>query len=554
VYHSWGIEPELQPPTPNPPHFSDLEDDGPRLQREDSAGSDRIEYSHGPLAANFCRIPPADRQPLPHHSFSPLLLKGNFFKKGANHSNGPLEQDANHAFGKTKLREDLFSDEPEGRKQRLLGRLEGMLIGQWSAGAGLSLEESYAMVGLDYPDEIVQRATKTVPTVQTDAPSEFQAVPSRDASPTQHEPFATTFTPLNMPATLEAPAPASGGDGAASPASFPTINPPTIPGVDSCDQMDAGERAPSPHSSYSSGLSDPPSNLSELEDFNHPTATMPLFGLVPSPAGSMFQQAAAASRNTAAELGLPIGKGKEPVRQPGFNEVMMVGPDGRPIPRTDTIWSPKPTENKGEEPIEQRDPARTETGTEEEEETTEPVGPGQIGSAREEAEETADPADPEQTGPPQGEEAQETIDQVQSEPNLSRGKKQEEPAEKRSPEPLSDVGKRRKESKQADVETLDIRKDSAIDSQALEQAKRSTRQGTKRKSGDANQSDPEPEPDQFQTPKVNKQQKKRRLSKSTEGGNVGGKENKTKGKMTPPPKPKETPPTRRSARQAEKRK
>lgn len=48
------------------------------------------------------------------------------------------------------LQQDQFVNHPE--KERLLGRLEGILVGQWAERQGLTLKECYESCGISVPD------------------------------------------------------------------------------------------------------------------------------------------------------------------------------------------------------------------------------------------------------------------------------------------------------------------------------------------------------------------------------------------------------------------
>ncbi|KAF2660623.1 hypothetical protein K491DRAFT_674566 [Lophiostoma macrostomum CBS 122681] len=126
VYRHFSDTPDARPPTPLPPSplSDDEEDDADRQTSSCFALNDdndsRLDITHS--------TPPA--------LFSNHLLQ----QKGV-------------PAGKTLPRSDLFLDKDEISRTRLIGRLEGMLIGLW-LGRGLSLADAYQKVGLEYPDAI----------------------------------------------------------------------------------------------------------------------------------------------------------------------------------------------------------------------------------------------------------------------------------------------------------------------------------------------------------------------------------------------------------------
>lgn len=103
--------------------------------------------THSRLKFSYVGVPrlPQGKEPVVPKGMSPLLV------------NNKLLVPESGRFRKTVPRTDLFEDVDEYTRQRLMGRLEGMLIGQWHAGPpGLSLKEAYAQVGVDYPDQILE--------------------------------------------------------------------------------------------------------------------------------------------------------------------------------------------------------------------------------------------------------------------------------------------------------------------------------------------------------------------------------------------------------------
>ncbi|KAH7138290.1 hypothetical protein B0J11DRAFT_11548 [Dendryphion nanum] len=258
----------MQPPTPNPPRFSDL-DDGPETHREEPAYSNVEQLPHAPVSASYIQLPRASTPPVPHPSFSPLLANATFLKSALNTGNRSSGAQEETIFSRTEPRDDLFTSKGTAKKERLQGRLEGLYIGQWYSGAGLSLQESYNRVGVPYPDEIVSLATtKTASAIPT---IEVPAVPVPVPIRSKRQIYRGTKY-------------AAADNEKKPPASSKSTQLPFAHATGSRlnSKEDAGELSPSPQFS-GSDLSDAPS---ELED------------PIVSPAGNMFLQAAAHIRQS----------------------------------------------------------------------------------------------------------------------------------------------------------------------------------------------------------------------------------------------------------------
>lgn len=92
----------------------------------------------------------------------------------------------------TILQDDLFAGHPQ--QGRLLGRLEGMLVTQWTQRTGVTLRESYQLCGLAAPDAILEAMDESA-----EKPAQELSILSVDgeASVEEHAGFYTEgfFTP-----------------------------------------------------------------------------------------------------------------------------------------------------------------------------------------------------------------------------------------------------------------------------------------------------------------------------------------------------------------------
>jgi hypothetical protein len=159
VYQKFGVEPERRPPTPLLPlALSDCGDEladdykaSPTAFQEANTGTGIHQLPHngyiglrGGADIASPAIQGAYQNTLPLQLRSALLV----VKQGAAEVNGFVHE-------KALPRRDLFQDRDNLTRQRLYGRLEGMLIGAHLA-RNVSLKEAYSLVNVQYPDDIVE--------------------------------------------------------------------------------------------------------------------------------------------------------------------------------------------------------------------------------------------------------------------------------------------------------------------------------------------------------------------------------------------------------------
>ncbi|KAF2000427.1 hypothetical protein P154DRAFT_534766 [Amniculicola lignicola CBS 123094] len=178
VFHPFTKEP---PPTPNPytenPPFQGLS-----ARKDSAAPGSIIQINHGPLAPNYSRATAGTRPHVPHPSFNPMLVRA-FVEPSADQLSSTMEVTSTgfrSCYRKMELRPDLFSEQPELIRERLRGRLEGMMIGQWYAAVGVSLEEAYKLVGLEYPDGVAKTAIDIIDAKEMPPPPK-KSTPSGEA-------------------------------------------------------------------------------------------------------------------------------------------------------------------------------------------------------------------------------------------------------------------------------------------------------------------------------------------------------------------------------------
>ncbi|KAF2011757.1 hypothetical protein BU24DRAFT_466433 [Aaosphaeria arxii CBS 175.79] len=179
VFQAWGYDDHNRPPTPNPPNFSDAEDEDEAKpnDQEGSTNASMVRVPHGPLMANYSQALVTKDSLYSHGHYLPLLSDEALLKSSSRPA-APSVEVGGQSFSRTELRRDIFLEKSESDRQRLIGRLEGIHIGHLYAGNGLTLQESYNIVGVDYPDEIIDTITKGRP----DVAASPQSVSSSDLS------------------------------------------------------------------------------------------------------------------------------------------------------------------------------------------------------------------------------------------------------------------------------------------------------------------------------------------------------------------------------------
>lgn len=173
VYHAFGDpdDPDAEPPTPGVPQ-SPLSNWDPADHGLDSSpvpglrgggSSPAIDPASLPFEPISLDTVAASLSPQRSHDDrveTPMiagakiqhLLSSNLLKKKEHLGLVPITN--SQTVLKTVPREDLFPGHPD--RERLIGRLEGILIGHWHGKEGLPLEKCYALCDVASPDEILR--------------------------------------------------------------------------------------------------------------------------------------------------------------------------------------------------------------------------------------------------------------------------------------------------------------------------------------------------------------------------------------------------------------
>ena len=169
-------------PTPGPSGLVDSASDAGsatpavtlHLRGGDLPGYDDVSSPHPSTDALFEEADESTPRPSPgkeeieSKEQAPVFLKDIFlatseFIEAQSTATGGVEEAHTVHLPRTVPRSNLFMDEASlngEARERVLGRLEGILIGQWIGHAGLDTQNAYAQVGVQYPDSLIEAAKR----------------------------------------------------------------------------------------------------------------------------------------------------------------------------------------------------------------------------------------------------------------------------------------------------------------------------------------------------------------------------------------------------------
>ncbi|KAF2685558.1 hypothetical protein K458DRAFT_387517 [Lentithecium fluviatile CBS 122367] len=149
VYHKFNDpnDPEGRPPTPRPVSPLKLEDEDADADTMHADSPKTV--SRGVTTPGSLEGPKGNTNRLP--SIRPLLPKSILENTEDNiimHLNGS-------AYKPTIPHKDLYTNNPN--RERLFGRIEGMLVGQWAERTGLSLQDCYKLCGIPITEALLAK-------------------------------------------------------------------------------------------------------------------------------------------------------------------------------------------------------------------------------------------------------------------------------------------------------------------------------------------------------------------------------------------------------------